>query len=133
MPFSVSRYKYIFVTTGFPLSVCPFLHCYTCCICEHQSAKVALNGLSSVRLHKIIFLMVVFVFSRFCHPPFRRKAERHSFWLSVLPSVFPSFRPPKVQFTLCTRLLLQFSADSFETLQMFSSWSEDMYVVWILS
>ena len=27
---------------------------------------------------------------------------------------------------------LQFYADSFETLQMFLSWSEDMHVVWIL-
>ena len=29
----------------------------------------------------------------FCPPPFRRKAEGHSFWLSVIPSVLPSFRP----------------------------------------
>ena len=46
---------------------------------------------------------------------------------------FPSFRPPKVLCTLCTQLLLQFYADSFETLQMFLSWSEIMHVVWILS
>ena len=29
---------------------------------------------------------------------------------------------------LCTQLLLQFYADSFETLQVFSSWSEDVHI-----
>ena len=70
-------------------------------------------------------------FDSFCPPPFRRKAEGHRFRLSVLPSiqpsfhlsvlqsVLPSFRPPKVLCTLCAQLLLQFYADSFETLQMF--------------
>ena len=65
----------------------------------------------------------------FCPPPFRRKAEGHSFRLSFRPS----FRPPKVLCTLCAQLLLQFYADLFETLQMFLSWSEDMHVIWILS
>ena len=51
----------------------------------------------------------------FCPPPFRRKAEGHSF----RPSVLPSFRPPNIVGTLCAQLLLQFYADSFETLQMF--------------
>ena len=77
----------------------------------------------------------------FCPPPFRRKAEGHSFWHSVLssvlpsvrPSIRPSFRPPNIVGTLCAQLLLQFYADSFETLQMFLSWSEDMHVGWILS
>ena len=73
----------------------------------------------------------------FCPPPFRRKAEGHSFRLSVRPSdrpsVRPSFCPPRILCTLCAQLLLQFYADSFETLQMFSSRSEDMHVVWILS
>ena len=63
----------------------------------------------------------------FCPPPFRRKAEGHSFRHSVLPSfrpsvrpsVLPSFRPPNIVGTLCAQLLLQFYADSFETLQMF--------------
>ena len=32
---------------------------------------------------------------------------------------------------LCMHLRLQFYADSFETLQMFSSWSEDVHIVWI--
>ena len=49
------------------------------------------------------------------------------------PSFRPSFRPPNIVGTLCAQLLLQFYADSFETLQMFLSWSEDMHVVWILS
>ena len=77
----------------------------------------------------------------YCPPPFRRKAEGHSFRHSVLPSfrpsfrlsVLPSFRPPNIVGTLCAQLLLQFYADSFETLQMFLSWSEDMHVVLILS
>ena len=42
----------------------------------------------------------------------------------------PSFRPPNIVGTLCAQLLLQFYADSFETSQMFLSWSEDMHVVW---
>ena len=42
-----------------------------------------------------------------------------SFRPSVLPSVLPSFRPPNIVGTLCAQLLLQFYADSFETLQMF--------------
>ena len=65
----------------------------------------------------------------FCPPPFRRKAEGRSIQHSVLPTV----RPPKVVGTLCAQLLLQFYADSFEILQMFLSWSEDMHMVWILS
>ena len=66
----------------------------------------------------------------FCPPPFRRKTEGHSFRHSVLPSfrpsVRPSFHPPNIVGTLCAQLLLQFYADSFETLQMLLSWSEDM-------
>ena len=46
-----------------------------------------------------------------------------SFRPSVRPSVLPSFRPPNIVGTLCAQLLLQFYADSFETLQMFLSWS----------
>ena len=132
----------------------------------------------------------------FCPPPFRRKAEGHSFRHSVLPSVLPSFRPPNIVGTLCAQLLLQFYADplklyrcfshglkicmwfgyypeiifchffrnlnlvifrrfyyqsekivgtlcaqlllqfyidSFETSQVFCTWSEDMHVVWIYS
>ena len=45
----------------------------------------------------------------------------------------PSFRLPNIVGTLCAQLLLQFYANSFETLQMFLSWFEDMHVVWILS
>ena len=43
----------------------------------------------------------------------------------------PSFCPPNVVGTLCAQLLLQFYADSFETLQMILPWSEDMHVLWI--
>ena len=61
--------------------------------------------------------------------PSFRPSFRPSFHLSDLPS----FHPPKVLCTLCAQLLLQFYADSFETLQRFLSWSENMHVVWILS
>ena len=52
---------------------------------------------------------------------------------SVRLSAFASFRPPNVVGTLCAQLLLQFYADSFETVQMYLSWSDKMHVVWILS
>ena len=35
--------------------------------------------------------------------------------------------------TLCAHILLQFYIDSFETSQVFWTWSEDMHLVWILS
>ena len=73
----------------------------------------------------------------FLSPAFSKKSGGHSFRHSVSPSVRPSvrpsFRPPNIVGTLCVQLLLQFYADSFETLQMFLPWSEDMHVVWILS
>ena len=86
-------------------------------------------------LTKIIFELSsnIIKYAPYCPPPFRRKAEGYSFRLSVRPSVSPSVFPPKVLCTLCAQLLLQLYADSFETLQMFLSWSEDMHVVWILS
>ena len=79
-------------------------------------------------------LILTFVFTYaclcfYCPPPFRRKAEGHSFWLSVLPSVLPS--PYRSVCTLCAQLLLQFYSDSFETLQMSSSCFGDVHVVWI--
>ena len=33
--------------------------------------------------------------------------------------------------TLCAQLLLQFHANSFKTLHVLLTWSEDMHVVWI--
>ena len=85
---------------------------------------------ASFHYHSLINLCVFY-----CPPPFRRKAEGHSFWLSVRPSVHPSFRPsfrpPIGVCTLCAQLLLQFYSDSFETLQMSSSCFEDVHVVWI--
>ena len=75
--------------------------------------------------------------SKYCPPPFRRKAEGHSFCLSVFPpfrpSISPSFRPPTEVGTLWAQLLLKFYTDSFETSLVFWSWSEDMHVVWIYS
>ena len=75
----------------------------------------------------------------YCTPHFRRKAAghsiRHSVFPSVRPSVRPSFRssPPKLVDTLFAQAPLQFYVDSFETLQLLLSVSEDMHVVGILS
>ena len=44
---------------------------------------------------------------------------------------FPSFCPLQVVGTLFMQLLLQFYLDSFETLQVFRSWSENVHIVWI--
>ena len=51
-----------------------------------------------------------------------------SFGNSVLPS-----DPLQVVGTLCMQLLLQFYSDSFENLQVFRTWSEDVHIVWISS
>ena len=32
---------------------------------------------------------------------------------------------------MCMHLLLQFYADSFDTLQVFRSWAEDVHILWI--
>ena len=34
-------------------------------------------------------------------------------------------------YLLCSQLLLQFYTDCFETLHVFSSWYEDVHVVWV--
>ena len=45
---------------------------------------------------------------------------------------FPSFCPSiQVVGTLCMQLLLQFYSDSFETIQVLRSWSEDVHIIWI--
>ena len=101
------------------------------CIYEPQS-YYAFNV--KYRLQRSWKLYVNFV-NFFCPPPFRRKAEGHGFWLSVIPSVrpsvLPSFRPPIGVCTLCAHLLLQFYSNSFETLQMSLLCFEDMHVIWI--
>ena len=61
--------------------------------------------------------LLFFSSSLYCSSPFPRKADGHSFRLSVLLSFRPSVRPPIVC-TLCAQLLLQFYSDSFKTLQM---------------
>ena len=43
------------------------------------------------------------------------------------------YQSEKIVGTLCAQLLLQFYIDSFETSQVFCTWSEDMHVVWIYS
>ena len=68
-------------------------------------------------------------------PPFRRRARGHSIRSfrrkarghSIRHSILPSFRPSSSSKYLVYRLLLQFNADSFETLQMFRSWSGDVH------
>ena len=68
--------------------------------------------------------------STFCAPPFRRKPQGHSFRLSVLPYVCPSFCPSVPLCTLCAQLL-QFYSNLFETLQMSLSCFEDMHSIWV--
>ena len=87
-----------------------------------------------VRISSYSFILILLKLHMF------EKGEGHSFLAfrpsvrpSFRPSVRQSFRPPNIVGTLCAQLLLQFYADSFETLQMFLSWSEDMHVVRILS
>ena len=41
------------------------------------------------------------------------------------------YQSEKIVGTLCAQLLLQFYIDSFETSQVFYTWSEDMHVVLI--
>ena len=41
------------------------------------------------------------------------------------------YQSEKIVGTLCAQLLLQFYIDSFETSQVFCTWSEDMHVVLI--
>ena len=36
----------------------------------------------------------------------------------------------KILGILCMHLLLQFNVDTFETLQVFRSWSEDVHIIW---
>ena len=43
------------------------------------------------------------------------------------------YQSEKIVGTLCAQLLLQFYIDSFETSQVFCTWSEDMHVIWIYS
>ena len=72
----------------------------------------------------------------YCPPPFRRKAGGHSFWLSVLPSVRLSVRPPDslkyYMYIVCATpptVLCWFFWNFTDAL----SWSDDVHVVWILS
>ena len=89
---------------------------FQCCCLTDQGSPSVIQHIVSVESSSLLL-------HSYCPPPFRRKAEGHSFRLSVLPSVLPSvvpsfrpsFRPPKVLCTLCAQLLLQFYADSFET------------------
>ena len=90
--------------------------CLTICKEQAQSSE---HWYGDYNLHICHLIRLIFGHLFYCPPPFRRKAEGHSFRHSVLPSVLPSFRPPNIVGTLCAQLLLQFYADSFETLQMF--------------
>ena len=65
---------------------------------------------------------------------FSKKSEGHIVF-GIPYSVILSFRnsPPPLQVvgTLGMQLLLQFNSDSFETLHVLRSWSEDVHIVWI--
>ena len=56
----------------------------------------------------------------------------HSIWHAILPSIL-LFLCPSAAFQvvgiMCMQLLLQYYADSFETLQVLRSWSEDVHIV----
>ena len=49
----------------------------------------------------------------------------------VIFGAFATVKVKKIVGTLCAQLHLQFDADSFETSQVFWSWSENMHMVWI--
>ena len=106
---------------------------YVSCKFEMYICKIAQVISENIRIAFLYVLSICLL-----SPAFSKKSGgtillKLSVRPSVRPSVLTSFRPPKVLCTLCAQLLLQFYADSFETLQMFLSWSEDMHVVWILS
>ena len=58
-------------------------------------------------------------------PTFSKKSQG-TLYLAFHPSVLF-----QVVDTLCLQLFLQFYFDSFETLQVFMSWSEDVHIVWM--
>ena len=77
--------------------------------------SVYIERLLNINSGLILIVLVIFV-----PRLFEEKRRDIVFGIpSVLPSVLPSFRPPNIVGTLCAQLLLQFYADSFETLQMF--------------
>ena len=86
-------------------------------------------------LHKLLlfFKMNHGLSPLYLSPPFWRKARRHSIRHSVLLSILLPPPPLQVVGTLCMQLLQQFYNDSFETLQVFREWSEDVHIVWIWS
>ena len=65
----------------------------------------------------------------FIAPALAGRLRRASFRPFVCPSVRQS--STFILGVLWAKLLLQFCTDQFETLQVFSSWSEGVHVVWI--
>ena len=53
----------------------------------------------------------------------------HFFHKMNLVVIFPAVM--HILGIFCMQLLLQFYADSFETLQVYRQWSEDVHIVWI--
>ena len=71
-----------------------------------DSPKLKLSIIQKILCRLLCFELSNFNCMCYCPPPFRRKAEGHSFWLSVIPSVRASvrlsFRPP-IEYVYCVR------------------------------
>ena len=73
-----------------------------------------------------------FIFYFFICCLFQEKLGDKVFGILSFPnSVVQNSVPLQIEGTLCMHLLLQFNSDSFETLQVFRLWSEDVHIVWI--
>ena len=85
-----------------------------------------MNDEKSVGSKQLSCLILVIGFYCYCRTCFSMGdlGEQVSIRLFVRPSTF-------TMGVLWAQLLLQFFTDLFETLQMFSSWCEDVHVVWI--
>ena len=91
----------------------------------------SLRTLFNLYMHFYLFIVAPALAGRLRHAsfcPFIRLSVFPSICASIHTFVFPSTFTLGV---LWAQLLLQFCTDHFETLHVFSSWYEDVYVVWI--
>ena len=79
-----------------------------------KSLSIVLEGLCSL----IMAISILLHLLKHGHGRIRRASSRPSVRLSI--NIYPG-----------CQLLLQFCIDHFETLHVFSSWYEDVHVVWI--